>query len=86
MEQNEIVSQLDHLSEPNVRGIVEADASDVVSRELCSNDTDHGPGVVCGPDSFGYELCLECAVAAVEQWLADPHHGPREILSLEVLA
>lgn len=86
MEQNEIVSQLDSLSESNVRGIVEADASDVASRELCSNDTDHGPGVVCGPQDFGYELCVSCAATAVEQWLADPHHGPREILSLDVLA
>jgi hypothetical protein len=61
-----------------------ADSLDEWAHEGCSNDTVHGPGVVCGPEWFGYELCPDCAQTAVEQWLSDPEHGPDEVLTLDV--
>lgn len=79
-----VVRALNALSD-EFRGIVDAAAIGDWTTECCTNDIRHGFGIVCGPRGFGYLLCLECAAAAVELWLSDPHRtDAREILSLDV--
>lgn len=78
------IQRLEGASDP-LRGKVEVfPLPDGYATEPCSCGDCDELGTVCGPPSFGYELGLTCALRAVETWLSDPHHGPREVLTLEV--
>lgn len=64
------VAALEALSDPTTRITVEAWVMPQETTELCSEDTDHGPGLVQVPISDGtqtvtHEMCLACAVKAV---------------------
>lgn len=83
--QDATVAHLETLSDPARRITVEAWALPYPTTELCSEDTSHGRGLVIVPVSDGrqtidHEMCLECAVVAVQVLIED---GKRWI-SLEV--
>lgn len=78
------IQRLESASDP-LRGKVEAfPLLDGYATEPCSCGDCDELGTACGPEWFGYELGLTCALRAVETWLSDPHHGSREVLTLEV--
>lgn len=85
--QDATVTALDALSDPARQIVVEAWAMPEPTTELCSEDTDHGPGLVLVPISDGlettiHEQCLACAVKAVEAMIEDG----RTWISLDVTA
>lgn len=78
------IKRLEDEARKTERGKVEAFALTEYATEQCSCGDCDELGTVCGPEWFGYELGLAHALRAVETWLADPHHGPLEVLTLEV--
>lgn len=74
--QDATVAALEALSDPARRILVEAWAMPEPTTELCSEDTDHGPGLVLVPISDGHqttihEQCLACAIKTVELQIED---------------
>jgi hypothetical protein len=70
------VVALEALSDPARRVTVEAWVMPEATTELCSEDTDHGPGLVQVPISDGtetvtHEMCLKCATQAVGTMIED---------------